>query len=162
MQFAAEKISSLFETICQLVLGLSVECMETVDSELPHDQTLMGCIHISGEWNGALVLQCPLPLARSMTKAMLSLGNEPATAEQTQDVLGEITNTVGGNVKALLPGPSVLSLPAVVEGNDYSLRVPGTLSITRLTFRCLDQPVVLTLLESERALTSELSASIDS
>jgi chemotaxis protein CheX len=34
-------------------------------------------------------------------------------AEDVDDALGELANVVGGNVKAVLPGPSVLGLPEV-------------------------------------------------
>jgi hypothetical protein len=33
--------------------------------------------------------------------------------EDIEDALGELANVVGGNVKAVLPGPSVLGLPEV-------------------------------------------------
>ena len=33
--------------------------------------------------------------------------------EDVEDGLGELANVVGGNVKAVLPGPSVLGLPEV-------------------------------------------------
>ena len=33
--------------------------------------------------------------------------------EDVEDALGELANVVGGNVKAVLPGPSVLGLPEV-------------------------------------------------
>ena len=33
--------------------------------------------------------------------------------EDVDDALGELANVVGGNVKAVLPGPSVLGLPEV-------------------------------------------------
>ena len=36
---------------------------------------------------------------------------ERLDAADVDDALGEIANVVGGNVKAVLPGPSVLGLP---------------------------------------------------
>ena len=36
-----------------------------------------------------------------------------STSEDVDDGLGELANVVGGNVKAVLPGPSVLGLPEV-------------------------------------------------
>jgi CheY-specific phosphatase CheX len=53
-----------------------------------------------------------------------------------QDALGEITNMTGGNIKALLPGACHLSLPAVVEGTSYTIRVPSTRIVTRVPFEC--------------------------
>ncbi len=82
---------------------------------------------------------------------MLGLGNQAPSTEETHDALCELTNTFGGNVKALLPGPSALSLPTLVEGDDCSLRIPGTIAVTRLAFRCLDHPFVITLVENVQA-----------
>jgi len=62
-----------------------------------------------------------------------------------QDATGELSNMVGGNVKALLPQPSRLSLPSVVEGKDYNLRIPGALCISRMVFESQGSPFVVTM-----------------
>jgi hypothetical protein len=54
---------------------------------------------------------------------------------------------IGGNLKALLPGPSNLSLPAVTDGADYAPRVPGSRVMSRAGFECWDQPFVITVME---------------
>jgi len=36
--------------------------------------------------------------------------------EDVADAVGELVNMIGGNVKSLMPGPSVLSLPVVAAG----------------------------------------------
>jgi chemotaxis protein CheX len=40
--------------------------------------------------------------------------------------LGEIANLVGGNIKSLLPGTNLLSLPTVVDGKQLQAKLPGT------------------------------------
>jgi hypothetical protein len=42
----------------------------------------------------------------------------------------------GGNIKALMTGSCHLSLPAVVEGTTYTIRVPSTKVVTRVPFEC--------------------------
>ena len=59
---------------------------------------------------------------------------------------------IGGNIKALFSEPSSLSLPAMVEGKDYNLRVPGTCEVSRLIFNCEQWPFVVTLLQRESDL----------
>jgi len=48
---------------------------------------------------------------------MLGLeGPDEAGPADVADAVGELVNMVGGNIKSLMPGPSVLSLPAVAAG----------------------------------------------
>jgi hypothetical protein len=46
------------------------------------------------------------------------------------------------------PEPSVLSLPAVAEGNDYSCQVPGCWTLVQFAFSCKGQPFQVTILKS--------------
>jgi CheY-specific phosphatase CheX len=90
-----------------------------------------------------------MPLAQRVAQIMFSLDGQLPSREDTQDALGEITNMTGGNIKALLPEPNVLSLPAVVEGEDYTLRVPGTCVVSRLVFQCQEAAFVVSLLQKD-------------
>jgi hypothetical protein len=66
-------------------------------------------VDIVGPWNGAVVLTTGRDTAEELTRCLL----RELDAEDVADALGEIANVVGGNVKAVLPGPSVLGLPEV-------------------------------------------------
>ena len=62
----------------------------------------------------------------------------------SQDAIGELTNMLGGNVKGLVAEPSRLSLPTVVEGDRFSVRVPQrTQPRTALAFECAGEPCVV-------------------
>ena len=45
--------------------------------------------------------------------------------EDVRDSLGELANMVGGNLKSVLPPGVALSMPSVVDGSDYALRICG-------------------------------------
>jgi chemotaxis protein CheX len=62
------------------------------------------------------------------------------------DTLGELANMLGGSVKALLAGPSMLSLPTVAEGDSYSMTFPGAEIVSRVDASCSGEPVVVALL----------------
>jgi chemotaxis protein CheX len=67
-----------------------------------------------GPWTGAVVLTCGRSTAEELSRCLLAEHAPPVLdAEDIQDALGELANVVGGNVKAVLPGPSVLGLPEV-------------------------------------------------
>ena len=84
-------------------------------------------VEIVGPWTGTVVLTCGADTAVELTGALLR-GHAPAVLEDedVDDALGELANVVGGNVKAVLPGPSVLGLPEVgsaPEAGPGSVRV---------------------------------------
>jgi len=71
-------------------------------------------VDVVGPWTGTVVLTCGRDTAEELTRALLR-EHAPAVLEpeDVEDALGELANVVGGNVKAVLPGPSVLGLPEV-------------------------------------------------
>jgi chemotaxis protein CheX len=105
---------------------------------------LTACVQINGEWQGAVLVQCSVGAASAITRLLLRTDDvEPA---DVRDALGEVANMIGGNVKALLPGPSRLSLPAVVEGYDHHVSVPGTVELTTVPFRFAGDVISVVLL----------------
>jgi CheY-specific phosphatase CheX len=146
MQYLEQEIVSLTQYIWGATLNLAAIPAEAARSTMPGGRTLDGVINITGAWAGALVLQVPEPVARRAATVMFDLAEGAATLEDMQDAVGELTNLTGGNVKALLDGQCQLSLPAVVEGRDYSIRVPGSEAVTRVTFDVGGQPFIVSLL----------------
>ena len=145
MQFLEEEIVSLTQYIWGATLNLDA-IPGVASTTTMGGRTLDGVINITGAWAGALVLQVPEHLARRSAAVMFELDETVATLEDMQDAVGELTNMTGGNVKALLEGACHLSLPAVVEGRDYSIRVPGSEAITRVTFDVDGEAFVVSLL----------------
>jgi chemotaxis protein CheX len=78
------------------------------------DDALSSWVEIVGPWNGAVVLTCGRATAEELSRSLLAQHAPPVLdLEDIEDALGELANVVGGNVKAVLPGPSVLGLPEV-------------------------------------------------
>jgi len=148
MQLATEDISRLTEDIWLSTLGLAVRPSDQTVPERLSGRTLDGIVTITGDYHGAVVVQCPLGLAARLARAMFDLGAARPTLADMQDALGEITNMTGGNIKALLPGTCHLSLPAVVEGEDYTIRVPGSRTTHRAVFACGDESFVVSIVSS--------------
>jgi CheY-specific phosphatase CheX len=146
MQYLEQEIVSLTQYIWGATLNLEATPDEAPRPTMPGGRTLDGVINITGAWAGALVLQVPEPVARRAAAVMFELAEAAATLEDMQDAVGELTNMTGGNVKALFDGQCQLSLPAVVEGRDYSIRVPGSEAVTRVTFDVEGQPFIVSLL----------------
>ncbi|TQN40801.1 chemotaxis phosphatase CheX-like protein [Blastococcus colisei] len=78
------------------------------------DDAVSSWVEIVGPWTGAVVLTCGRSTAEALARCLMAEHAPPVLdADDIQDALGELANVVGGNVKAVLPGPSVLGLPEV-------------------------------------------------
>ncbi len=118
----------------------------------PHETTdpyLTGFIQITGTWNGAVVCIATHQLVQRVAQILFGLPADSLTKDLLQDALAELTNMVGGNLKALLPGPSYLCLPVVIEGKDYSVSVRATHPLLEVPFSYQGDPFVVTILSAE-------------
>ena len=74
-------------------------------------------VSVSGGWHGVVTVELDAEVARQLGARMLDLPSaEEAEDADVADAVGELVNMIGGNVKSLMPGPSVLSLPLVAAG----------------------------------------------
>ena len=108
-------------------------------------------VHITGDWQGAVVLHAAPALVTKIAQRMFSLGDRTPSLDDMLDAFGEMANITGGNLKGLLSaGEAHLSLPAVVQGCDYQVSIPGSRQVARKAFSCDGLPLVVTLLEPDR------------
>jgi CheY-specific phosphatase CheX len=141
---ADDDIAMIVEGIYTELLGIEIQ--RVAEAALGgHRRTVSGCVQITGAWEGAVTVECPEELAHRTAVAMF--GGEPESGAEIADALGEVTNMAGGNIKALLPGPSQLSLPAVVEGSNQHVSVPGSSLLTEVAFECLGLPLKVTVVQ---------------
>jgi hypothetical protein len=116
-----EAIAQVAQSVCETMLHVLVR------EARPHGllaNTFTGAVYYSGAWQGALLVECGHSQALDWTARYLSPMIE-FELDDARDCLGEFTNVVAGNLKPLLPPGVTLSLPSVVQGSDYSLRLCG-------------------------------------
>ncbi len=135
MQDFESEICQYSESIWKSILDLDIKKTEDEYCPLGGEDILAGCVQITGEWEGAVALDCPAELAKKVASIMFSLKEDEITTDLIEDALGELTNMTGGNIKSLLPEPCYLSLPAVTM-TQHGLRIPGSEMVTTVTFRC--------------------------
>lgn len=142
MDPTSDVINALTLQVWESVLGLPIE---TDAPEPPDDElNVVGMVNITGGWQGSVLVRCTRQLARSVTETMFGMDPGEATADEIADALGEIANMIGGNIKSLVPGPSQLSLPTVV---DYDfLSFPLSEECAHAAFSTEDQPMLVTVL----------------
>ncbi|HTI69842.1 MAG TPA: chemotaxis protein CheX [Candidatus Limnocylindria bacterium] len=112
----------------------------------PH---VAGTIGFSGSITGVIHLNCSETFARTITATMLGMQEWQIDGnEMVNDVLGEITNMIAGNVASELRnrgGTCAITIPSIVRGNSFSIcHVTGSKSII-CNFNCEGNPVVVEL-----------------
>jgi len=150
MTFNSEDIYELADIVWSTVLALPIE-PDTSGSVGRRPRSMAACIQITGGWNGAIVLDCPASVARHAAAIMFQTQPAQVSMADIQDAIGELANIVGGHVKSLLPQPCHLSLPTVIEGGDYSTRVPGSRLVSRVGFVCDGDTASISILEKAEA-----------
>ncbi|MFI5932629.1 chemotaxis protein CheX [Actinoplanes sp. NPDC051494] len=89
-------------------------------------------VSITGTWHGHLVYASSMLAARKAAAAFLAMEVDEVGQEDISDVLGELANIVGGNVKAMLPAGCFLSLPTVVLAPETASYYPAAERISGL------------------------------
>jgi chemotaxis protein CheX len=86
---------------------------------------LLATIQITGEFMGSVVLELSHAAARISAARMLGAQPDTVTDADQRDVAAELVNMIGGNLKSMLPGPSMLSLPTVIDGPRTAFEIKG-------------------------------------
>ncbi len=139
----ANEIAEIVESVFGTMLDLQV--FRWAEPWLPDKDRITSSVHLTGDWCGAVLLECTRSQARRFCSRFLAAGEmRPEDCEYgtsgglddvARDVLGELANMIGGNLKCVLTRGTRLSMPSVVDG-DYSLRICGGAIQERLAFRC--------------------------
>jgi chemotaxis protein CheX len=106
----------------------------------PADETWSAAVSVSGGWDATVTVELSAAVASTLTTTMLGLPEAEAPDDaDVADAVGELVNMVGGNIKSLMPGPSVLSLPAVAAGR--AAHPSGAIEVARFDGVWAGQPV---------------------
>ncbi len=144
-----ESIVNITQNIWESILGLGIQRAHDVAplTGTAGERSLTGCVQLAGAWEGSVFLYTTAQLAAEVAATMFGTTRESLRNGDVEDALGELTNMVAGNLKIVLPRPCQLSLPAVVDGIDYRVIVPGTKIAGQVLFESMSQPLLVTLLE---------------
>lgn len=143
-----EILPSEVEQIVEAVFGtmMSLEVAVRGTPWFPGGDRLTSAVQLVGDWSGAVLLECGQEQACRFAGRFLSTDPPGAADNVARDVLGELANMIGGNLKCVLAKGTRLSMPSVVNGSDYSLRVCGAVVQDQLAFECAEGPFWVTIL----------------
>jgi chemotaxis protein CheX len=117
----APVVNQIVEHVFQTMLGLEVKQVDVPFP--PPGELITAAISLAGPWKGAVLVECGLQEAFLFTSKMLCMDAPTSLNDDVRDALGELANMVGGNLKSVLPGGVGLSLPTVVWGQEYTMRI---------------------------------------
>jgi len=113
----------------------------------PTSPTITAAIHIHGDFHGVIRLECSRVLIRRAAAVMFATREEALSLDDERDVVGELTNVVAGNIKALIPGSNSISLPTIIEGSDYRVSTLNIESSDDFGFALDGEAMIVTVVE---------------
>ena len=150
IEIVPSELAQIVESVFATMLGLEV--MECNTAWFDSPDRLTSAVHLSGGWNGAVLMECDRTQACRLTGRFLSMGTgEPQPTptvvdDVVRDLVGELANMIGGNLKCVLTHGVLLSIPSVVDGSEASIRVCKTEVRERLPFRSSEGVFWITVL----------------
>jgi chemotaxis protein CheX len=148
LKYNLSELAQIVEYVFRTMVCLEVSESESVLDSLAN--RLTATIHLAGDWNGVLALECDRKQACAFAARFLSTEKPETVDDVVRDVLGELANMIGGNLKCVLAGGLRLSMPSVVDGPDHSLRVCRAGTRERLVFECAEGVFSVAVLREER------------
>lgn len=145
-----DNITQITEDVWTAMLGVEVKPNPPSTERDAGARVVAGCVQITGEWDGAVVLECSAALALRATALMFAIEETDAQPAEVHDAVGELANMTGGNLKSLLGGDCALSLPAVTEGVDQVVSVPGGEVVERVAFDCDGELLVVSAVQRRK------------
>ena len=144
MEILPDELAQIVEPVFATMLGLEVGKYGT--PWFPNGERLTAAVHMAGDWNGAVLLECDRRQACQFAGRFLAMDPPDSVDDVVRDVLGELVNMIGGNMKCVLARGIQLSMPSVVDGSDYCMRICGTKVRERLACQCSEGPFWVTVL----------------
>lgn len=121
-------IRTAAEEVFDTMLSMSVEVENDAQRVDIDGLRYVGTVSVAGNIMGNLNLHVGLDFAKLITAEMLGSEPEEVEADELEDVIGELSNMVGGNVKSRLCDEDFscqLSIPSITSGSDFRVESVG-------------------------------------
>ncbi len=133
------------ESVFATMLGLELQAAEWQPPRAT--KMITAAVHYAGAWRGAILLECTREELVRFASRLTGLARDEIGEEDARDAIGEIVNMIGGNMKSILTPGVALSVPTVVEGTDYLVRLCGKGISSRADFASEDGPFSVVVVE---------------
>ena len=130
MNLEDESLIEVARSVWECTLSMVVDsAARASDGGLAANDGLCWAVDIAGAFEGTVVLCVSEPLARAAAAAMLDRTAADTSLAEANEVVAELTNMIGGNIKGLIEGSNRLSLPRAARPTEL-------LGPRRLRFSC--------------------------
>jgi flagellar motor switch protein FliN len=137
----AESIIDVFDTMFSATLKPS----DSVTAESQEGIRNVGSVSFAGDVTGMVSIHVSEIFAQEMAAEMLGMEAEEIEGdEEVRDMLGEVGNIVGGNLKSSFTDAGltcVLSTPSFTTGTDFKIEALNMEKYERFAFKC-DENIV--------------------
>ncbi|MEE4263721.1 MAG: flagellar motor switch protein FliN [Desulfobacteraceae bacterium] len=138
-------IIDVFDTM----FSATLEHADSVTSESLEGIRNVGSVSFSGDVTGMVSIHVSETFAREMAAEMLGMeAGEIEGDEKVRDMLGEVGNIVGGNLKASFTDAGlscVLSTPSFTTGTEFTIEALNMEKYERFAFKCNENIVFVEL-----------------
>jgi CheY-specific phosphatase CheX len=139
---AVRAVSEIFSTM------INTETWPLVETPSPYpEHPIVGAVYLAGGWRGAILLETSAEQAFAWTQKLMSVPPPQSLDDDVRDCIGELTSMVAGNLKPLFPAETALSMPSVVEGRQFTLRLVGGHQKIKVDFSANEGPFSITLVQ---------------
>jgi chemotaxis protein CheX len=108
------------------VSGYEAKCgIPSVKTSDPLVLEYTGIIGISGKRKGSVYFTSNKGLLSDLAKIMLE--TDSVNNEDIRDLVGEVTNTITGNLRKIFGTEFLISVPAIVEGKARDIKLPDNI-----------------------------------
>lgn len=142
MHFDSVDLRILVENVFAATLGMNVVPAIAGGDWPPRS----AAIDIHGPWSGRVVVATTDAVLRATVSSMCLVHPHECRVSDLSDALLELTNMLGGSVKALLPDECRLGLPTTLT----HAPTPREFDVDR-AFRCDGEPLRLSIAEAAMA-----------
>ena len=140
-------ISNATKNVFSTMLSMDVEPVNVNIQQLETGKYVVGSVCFAGTVMGSINIRVNDDFARCMTAAMLGIEvDEIESDEEVHDVIGELCNMIGGNLKSRLCDtgfPCQLSIPSITYGNSFMIQSKGWARKELLAFRYQEHTVLV-------------------
>jgi chemotaxis protein CheX len=123
--FVGNAIKEVFATM----FSMEVMLLDGEQQGAAAGNRIVGSVGFAGDVMGSVNIHVNNSFARSITGAMLGLAvEEIEDEEEIHDVIGELCNMIGGDLKSRLCDsglPCKLSIPSIASGNNLKIESKG-------------------------------------
>ncbi|MGA2571388.1 MAG: chemotaxis protein CheX [Terracidiphilus sp.] len=130
---STDLVTEIVQSIFATMIGVDIVAEDVPWS--PTGDRLTSSVYLEGDWNGAISFECNRKHACHIAGHFLASDPPDEVNDDVRDVIGELANMIGGNVKSAISTDVRLSLPSVIDGSNYELHVCGSGSQDRIAFR---------------------------